>query len=151
MNKELTLGQVLEVTPEKRDELVAYGTGIKVTVVKAVRTAEEKAARRKWWEDQLVARLPELIAFCRKDTEPCAFCEKTREKLAKVWGDESPLAGPEGKVTFGIDLPEGYEHLGVERHDRYHVEKALRTIRTEEFKAREAKRASRNRDRKVKA
>ena len=141
MNKELTLGQVLEVGTEQRDELVAYATGIKVAVVKAVRSAEEKAARRKWWEDQLVARLPELIAFCRKDTDACAFCEKTRAKLAAAWGPESPLSGPEGKVIFGIDLPEGYGHLRVDRHDRYHVEKALRAIRPEEFTAREAKRA----------
>ena len=125
------------------DELVAYTRGVKVEVVKAERTAAERAARRKWWEDQLVSRLVELVAWSRKDNDPCGFCDKTRIKLAVVWGDESALEAPEGKVIFGHDLPPEFERLGLDRHDRYHVEKALRAIRTAEFKAREARRAER--------
>lgn len=152
MNKELTLGQVLEVGVDKRDELVAYTTGVKVSVVKAVRTAEEKAARRKWWEDQLVARLPELVTFCRKDADACGFCDKTRAALTEAWGPESPLEGPEGKVVFSMDLPQSHSHLGLERHDRYHVEKALRALRTKEYNERQARRQAKgNRNRKPKA
>ena len=150
-NKEVgkvTIGSAMGI--ESQDELVAYTKGIKVAVVKAERTAAERAARRKWWEDQLVNRLGELIAWSRKDKDVCGFCEKTRVKLAVVWGDDSPLEGPEGKVILGIDLPPEYERLKVDRHDRYHVEKALRAIRTEEYKAREARRAERKkRDLKV--
>jgi hypothetical protein len=138
--KELTLGQVMGVDAGKRDELVAYTTGTKVSVVKAERSAEEKAARRAWWEGQLIARLPELIAYCRKDNDACAFCDKTRATLSEVWGPESPLEGPVGKVVFTIDLSDDRKGLGLERHDRYHVEKALRSIRTQEFKDRQARR-----------
>jgi hypothetical protein len=141
MTKEFKLGTVLGVNAEGRDEMVAYSTGIKISVVKAERTAAEKAARRAKWEAELVSRLPELIAWCRKDAEPCELCLKTRAALAAVWGPESPAEAPEGSVVFSIDLPEGRGSMGVERHDRYHVEKALRAIRTQEFKDREAKRA----------
>lgn len=146
MNNELTLGQVTDFTVEKRDELVAYTTGLSVAAVRAARSAEEKAARRKWWEDQLVAGVgtPEkpgpIIAFCRNDADPCDFCSKTRQALAKAWGPESPLEGPTGLVVFSFDLPEGYERLGLERHDRYHAEKALKAIRAKEYNERQARR-----------
>jgi hypothetical protein len=138
---EFKLGQLLGGT-KTQDELTAYSTARPITVVKAERSAAEKAARKAKWEAELLRRLPELVDWCRKDSDNCDFCKKTRSELAEVWGPDSPLEGPEGLVVFSHDLPLEYQRMGVPRHDRYHVEKALRALREAEYKAREARRLS---------
>lgn len=146
MNHEtMTMGELLG--EEARDTMVAYAESKTTAQV-------EKERRRAQFEADLVKRMDQLVAWNRSLTQemvkvrgangywtvqpaanPCVACARLRAHLETVG------VAPKGLVVFTADLPLiDRAGLGVERHDRYHLEVAYTAVRKEEYEARVARR-----------